>query len=77
MKNKVFDLSSDVEYWKNKFNKVVDFFKERIMGFFGKEKQERYNKVATDLYINDKIDKDTYHKMFNKREKKKDDDLEL
>lgn len=77
MKNKILELSSDVEYWKNKFNKVIDSFKERILGFFGKEKQDRYNKVANDLYINDKLDKEDYHQMFNKKEKNKDDDFEL
>lgn len=77
MKNKILELSSDAEYWKNKFEKVIDFFKERILGFFGKEKQEKYNKVANDLYINDKIDKDTYHKMFNSKDKNKDDYFEL
>ena len=77
MKNKILELSSDVEYWKNKFNKVIDFFKERIMGFFVKEKQEKYNSVATDLFMNDKIDKETYHQMFNKNNKNKDDDFEL
>ena len=77
MKIKILELSSDVEYWKNKFNKVIKFFKERIMGIFGKEKQDRYNKVANDLYLNDKLDKEDYHKMFNKKGKNKEDDFEL
>ena len=64
MKNKILELSSDVEYWKSKLEKVIDFFKERI-----KEKQERYNKVANDLYVNDKIE--YYHKMYNKKIKTK------
>jgi hypothetical protein len=55
---------------------VVNFFKERIMGFFEKEKQERYNSVATDLYINDKINKTTYNQMFNKNQEDKNDDIE-
>ena len=77
MKNKIFDLSSQVDYWKDKFMNIVNHFKERILGLFGKEKQERYNKVAIDLYINDKIDKDIYNQMFSKNSKNKDDDLEL
>lgn len=77
MKNKILELSSDVEYWKNKFMNIVDFFKERIIGIFGKEKQDKYSSIASDLYINDKIDKIAYNQMFNKNHKNKEDDLEL
>ena len=62
---------------KSKFNKVIDFFKEKIIGFFGKETKDKYNSIATDLYINDKIDEETYNKMLNSNIKNKDDDFEL
>lgn len=77
MKNKILDLSSQVNYWKDKFMDIVGFFKDRINGFFGKETKEKYNSVASELYLNDKIDKKSYNEMFNKNMKKKDDDFEL
>ena len=77
MKNKILDLSSQVDYWKDKFMNIVDHFKERIMGIFEKDKQDKYKSVATDLYLNDKIDKKTYNQMLNKNQKNKDDDFEI
>lgn len=55
MKNKIHNLSSQVDYWKDKFMNIVDHFKERIMGIFEKDKQDKY-----------KIDKKTYNQMINK-----------
>lgn len=77
MKNKILDLSSQVNYWKDKFMDIVEFFKDRINGFFKKEIKEKYNSVANELYLNDKIDKKTYNEMFNKNSKNKNDDFEL
>ena len=72
MKNKILDLSSQVNYWKDKFMDIVEFFKDRINGFFGKETKEKYNSVA-----NDRIDKKHYNEMLNKNIKNKSDDFEL
>ena len=77
MKNKILDLSSQVNYWKDKFVDIVGFFKDRINGFFGKETKEKYNSVANELYLNDRIDKKHYNEMLNKDIKNKSDDFEL
>ena len=66
MKNKIHNLSSQVDYWKDKFMNIVDHFKERTMGIFEKDKQDKY-----------KIDKKTYNQMLNKNQKNKDDDFEI
>jgi len=77
MKNKILDLSSQVDCWKNKFMDIVEIFKDRITGLFGKESKDKYNSVANELYLNDKIDKKIYNEMLNKNIKNKDDDFEL
>lgn len=77
MKNKILDLGFQVNYCKDKFVDIVGFFKDRINGIFKKETKEKYNSVANELYLNDRIDKKHYNEMLNKNIKNKSDDFEL
>ena len=76
-------LKGQLEFWKNKFNKVINFIKDRI---FHKKDRDKYYDVSVDLYEHGIIDsntiydlKDTYdwNKEQDERKSRDKDDFEL
>src|SRR5574344_203205 len=76
-------LKGQLEFWKNKFNKIINFIKDKI---FHKKDRDKYYDVSVDLYEHGIIDsntiydlKDTYdwNKEQDSRKSKNKDDFEL
>lgn len=79
LKKKISNLEEQVNYWKNKFTKVLNHIKDKVLGVFGKDEEHAYRNIANDLYINNKVSYEDYENMLgrNTKNKKKDDNLEL
>lgn len=37
LKDKIFDLSETIEFWNNKFNKIISFIYEKIYNWYEKD----------------------------------------
>ena len=59
MESLVDDLKEKSDYWKNKFNKVIEYIRDKVQNIFGDRDSEVYEKMADDLYINNVIDRGT------------------
>src|SRR5574344_74289 len=76
-------LRGQLELWKNKFNKVINFIKDRL---FHRKDRDKYYDVSADLYEHGIIDSDTiydlkdtydWNKEQDERKSKNKDDFEL
>ena len=76
-------LKGQLEFWKNKFNKVINFIKDRL---FHKKDRDKYYDVSVNLYEHGIIDSDTiydlkdtydWNKEQDERKLKNKDDFEL
>jgi hypothetical protein len=65
-----------INYWKNKFTKIVSHIKDKFLGLFGKDEEHTYRNIANDLYINNKASYKNYKSMLD-RNSKNNDDFEL
>lgn len=78
LKKKIFNLEEQVNYWKNKFTKIVNHIKDKVLGLFGKDEERTYRNIANDLYINNKVSYEDYENMLGRNSKtKNNDDLEI
>lgn len=79
LKKKILNLEEQVNYWKNKFTKIVSHIKDKVLGLFGKDEERTYRNIANDFYINNKVSYEDYECMLgrNTKNKDKDDDFEL
>ena len=66
-------LKSKIEYWKDKFNKVLDFIRDKIFGRFSNKDSGLYKNMADNLYINNVINEKEYSSITNKKTKNRDD----
>ena len=46
-----------IEYWKEKFERIINHIIDKVQGLFGDKDKEKYQDVANDLYTNGIIDK--------------------
>lgn len=72
LKSKIEDLKDTIDYWKDKFQRVVKFVHDKIQGIFG-DKDDKYKGIADNLFINGIIDEKEYTSFINKKEKNNDD----
>ena len=72
MKSKIEDLKDTIDYWKNKFQRVVKYIHDKIHGIFG-DKDDKYKEMADNLFINGIMDEKEYNGVINNREKSRDD----
>ncbi len=78
LKKKIFNLEEKVNYWKNKFTKIISHIKDRVLGLFGKNEEHTYRNIANDLYMNNKVSYEDYESMLGRNSKNKNnDDLEI
>lgn len=77
LKKKIFNLEEQVNYLKNKFTKIVNYIKDKVLGLFGKDEEQTYRNIANDLYMNNKVSYEDYERMLGRDTKNKDDDFEL
>ena len=69
---KIEDLKEKIDYWKNKFQRVVKYIHDKIHGIFG-DKDDKYKEMADNLFINGIMDEKEYTSVINKKEKNRDD----
>lgn len=72
LKSKIKDLKDSLDYWKDKFQRVVKFIHDKIHGIFG-DKDDKYKEMADNLFINCIIDEKEYTSVINKKDKNRDD----
>lgn len=83
----IFSLEDKLNQWREKFNKLVNYFRNKISGLFGNKNQDIYKEIIDDLYNNDFFDDKDYNKInmkcivqekiSSKKERRKDDSFEL
>ena len=66
------DLKDSLDYWKDKFQRVVKFIHDKIHGIFG-DKDDKYKEMADNLFINGIMDEKEYTSVINKKDKNHDD----
>ena len=66
------DLKDSLDYWKDKFQRVVKFIHDKIHGIFG-DKDDKYKEMADNLFINGIMDEKEYTSVINKKDKNRDD----
>ena len=72
LKSKIKDLKDSLDYWKDKFQRVIKFIHDKIHGIFG-DKDEKYKEIADNLFINGIMDEKEYTSVINKKEKNRYD----
>ena len=73
---RIFNVEEHVDYWKNKFIKIVSHIKDKVLGLFGKDEEHTYRNIANDLYMNNKVSYEDYENMLGRNDKNKDDELD-
>ena len=83
----IFSLEDKLRQWREKFNKLVDYFRNKVCGLFGNKNQDVYKEIVDDLYNNDFFDDKDYNKIHmkpivkekasTKKERKKDESFAL
>ena len=65
-------LKSELIKWKNKFLKIINFIKNRLLR---PKDKERYNEFTVDLYTHNVLDQETFDDIRNNysKDKSKDD----
>ena len=72
LKSKIADLKNTLDYWKDKFQRVVKYIHDKIHGIFG-DKYDKYKEIADNLFINGIMDEKEYNSVINKKETNRDD----
>ena len=73
LKSKIEDLREALDYWKEKFHKILEYIHDKIFGIYEDEEMKTYHLMADNLYINDIIDEKEYNSVINKKERNRDD----
>lgn len=71
LKNKIFDLSETINFWKNKFEKLIDFLHSKIHNWF--DKDDKYIDVVNDMYQENVLNDEDIQDL----DLSKNDDLEI
>ena len=61
LKSKIKDLKDSLNYWKDKFQRVVKFIHDKIHGILV-DKDDKYREMADNLFINGIMDEKEYTK---------------
>ena len=72
LKTKKADLKDTIDYWKDKFQRVIKYIHDKIHEIFG-DKNDKYKEMADNLFINGIIDEKEYTSVINKKDKNRDD----
>ena len=72
LKNKIFSLSNTIEYWKNRFEKLIDFLHSKIHNWF--DKDDKYIDVINDMYQDNVLDDEDINDL---ELEKNEEDLEI
>lgn len=77
LKKKFSNIEEQVNYWKNKFTKILNHIKDKVLGLFEKDEEHTYRNITNDLYMNNKVSYEDYENMLGRNSKNKDDKFEL
>ena len=72
LKNKIFSLSNTIDYWKNKFEKLIDFLHSKIHNWI--DKDDKYIDVVNDMYQDNVLDNEDINDL---ELEKNEEDLEI
>lgn len=72
LKNKIFSLSNTIDYWKNKFEKLIDFLHSKIHNWI--DKDDKYIDVVNDMYQDNVLDDEDINDL---ELEKNEEDLEI
>jgi len=72
LKSKMEDLKDTLDYWKDKFQRVVKYIHDKIHCIFG-DKDDKYKEMADNLFINGIMYEKEYTSVINKKEKNRND----
>jgi len=82
----IFSLEDKLRQWREKFSKLVNYFRNKVCGLFGNKNQDVYKEIVDDLYNNNFLDDKDYNKIHMKpiikkveikEEKDQEDDLDI
>ena len=71
LKSKIHDLKNTLEYWKDKFEKLISFLHNKLHSWY--EKDDKYIDVVNDMYEDNVLDDDDIEELDLSKEK---DDFE-
>ena len=71
LKSKISSLRNTIDYWKDKFDKVIDFLHSKIHNWY--DKDDKYIDVVNEMYDDNILDDDDVEELDLSKEK---DDLE-
>ena len=72
LKNKIFSLSNTIDYWKNKFEKLIEFLHSKIHNWI--DKDDKYIDVVNDMYQDNVLDDEDINDL---ELEKNEEDLEI
>ena len=72
LKNKIFSLSNTIDYWKNKFEKLINFLHGKLHNWI--DKDDKYIDVVNDMYQDNVLDDEDINDLDLNKEK---DDFEI
>ena len=72
LKNKIFSLSNTIDYWKNKFEKLINFLHSKLHNWI--DKDDKYIDVVNDMYQDNVLDDEDINDLDLNKEK---DDFEM
>ena len=72
LKNKIFSLSNTIDYWKNKFEKLIDFLHSKIHNWI--DKDDKYIDVVNDMCQDNVLNDEDINDLNLNKEK---DDFEI
>ena len=70
-KSKIHDLKNTLEYWKNKFEKLISFLHSKLHSLY--DKDDKYIDVVNEMYDDNVLDDDDIEELYLNKEK---DDFE-
>ena len=71
LKSKINDLKNTIEYWKDKFSKLISFLHDKLHSWY--DKDDKYIDVVNDMYEDNVLDDDDIEELDLNKEK---DDFE-
>lgn len=67
LKSKIEDFKDTIDYWKDKFHKVIEFIRDKIFGIFENKDNDLYKNIADNLFINAIMDEKNIHVLLIKK----------
>ena len=67
LKSKISDLKNTLEYWKDKFEKLISFLHEKLHSWY--DKDDKYIDVVNDMYDDNVLDDDDIEELDLSKEK--------